>query len=320
MKWIPAYYIYHQLLALPVKGHIFPSANLVSSYYFAIWRITISRFWSASVPWLVWCNKIKEKICRGFEENIDYDVINQLSESSRVSEYILPPAEGWSRECLQEWGPFLKLAVPSMLMHCLEWWLYEIAGFLAGIVSELELAAQSVMYQLAATAYMVSPPPQRRPAVVVHFSVDRFRLAPQFPIGFSVAASVRVGNALGAGNTERAKLSSKVSIIITRMSLVSSVSFIHKSYRDVLIRLVHDPVTVSCLVGLCLFATKDVIGYIFTTDKWVFVVFGLQRWSHDAWFDHILTSDTTDTDVFVLLFCATGKFYNGWSQLWRCTA
>ncbi|XP_056910643.1 multidrug and toxin extrusion protein 1-like isoform X2 [Takifugu flavidus] len=124
--------------------------------------------------------------------------------------------EGWSRECMQEWGPFLKLAVPSMLMHCLEWWLYEIAGFLAGIISEVELAAQSVMYELAATAYVI-------------------------PIGFSVAASVRVGNALGAGNTERAKLSSKVSLIFT--------------------------LAASCLVAVCLFATKDVIGYIFTADK-----------------------------------------------------
>uniref|UniRef100_H3CJD9 Multidrug and toxin extrusion protein n=1 Tax=Tetraodon nigroviridis TaxID=99883 RepID=H3CJD9_TETNG len=125
--------------------------------------------------------------------------------------------DGWSTECLQQWGPYLKLAVPSMLMHCLEWWLYEIAGFLAGIISELELAAQSVMYQLAATAYIV------------------------IPIGFSVAASVRIGNNLGAGNTERAKLSSRVSLILTLIA--------------------------SCLVGLCLFATKDVIGYIFTTDN-----------------------------------------------------
>lgn len=43
-----------------------------------------------------------------------------------------------------------------MLMNCLEWWLYEIAGFLAGIISELELGAQSVVYQLAAVAYMVT--------------------------------------------------------------------------------------------------------------------------------------------------------------------
>ncbi|XP_031728410.1 multidrug and toxin extrusion protein 1-like isoform X1 [Anarrhichthys ocellatus] len=123
--------------------------------------------------------------------------------------------DGWSRECLQEWGPFLCLAIPSMLMLCLEWWLYEIAGFLAGIISEVELGAQSIVYELATIVYM-------------------------FPVGFSVAASVRVGNALGAGNTEQAKLSSKVSVIC---------AFI-----------------VSCFIGACLSLSKDVVGYIFTTE------------------------------------------------------
>ncbi|XP_035523081.1 multidrug and toxin extrusion protein 1-like [Morone saxatilis] len=123
---------------------------------------------------------------------------------------------GWSGDCLQEWGPFLKLAIPSMLMHCLEWWLYEIAGFLAGIISEVELGAQSIVYELAAVVYM-------------------------FPVGFSVTASVRVGNALGAGNTEQAKLSSKVSLICAS--------------------------TVSCIIGACLGVSRDVIGYIFTTER-----------------------------------------------------
>ncbi|KAM7374367.1 hypothetical protein PAMP_007028 [Pampus punctatissimus] len=124
--------------------------------------------------------------------------------------------DGWSGDCLQEWGPFLHLAVPSMLMHCLEWWLYEIAGFLAGVISEVELGAQSIVYELASIAYM-------------------------FPMGFSVAASVRVGNALGAGNAEQAKLSSKISLIC---------AFI-----------------VSCFIGVCLGLSKDVIGYIFTTEN-----------------------------------------------------
>lgn len=104
-----------------------------------------------------------------------------------------------------------------MLMHCLEWWLYEIAGFLAGIISEVELAAQSVMYQLALTAYVVTPSPRRTPDGGAYSLLSQFLPALQIPLGFSVAASVRVGNALGAGNTERAKLSSKVSLIFTRM-------------------------------------------------------------------------------------------------------
>ncbi|XP_040908150.1 multidrug and toxin extrusion protein 1-like [Toxotes jaculatrix] len=124
--------------------------------------------------------------------------------------------DGWSRDCLQNWGSFLHLALPGMLMMCLEWWLYEIAGFLAGIISEVELGAHSIIYEVAVIAYM-------------------------FPMGFSVAASVRVGIALGAGNTEQAKLSSKVSLIWASI--------------------------VACFIGACLGGSKDVIGYIFTTEK-----------------------------------------------------
>lgn len=50
--------------------------------------------------------------------------------ASNYSHRLLPT--GWSMECLQEWGPFIHLAIPSMLMLCLEWWTYEIGGFLAG--------------------------------------------------------------------------------------------------------------------------------------------------------------------------------------------
>ncbi|GCC20638.1 hypothetical protein chiPu_0019202 [Chiloscyllium punctatum] len=39
---------------------------------------------------------------------------------------------GWSTDCLQEWGPFLRLAVPSMVMMCIEWWTYQIGTFLVG--------------------------------------------------------------------------------------------------------------------------------------------------------------------------------------------
>ncbi|KAL0994964.1 hypothetical protein UPYG_G00130020 [Umbra pygmaea] len=66
-----------------------------------------------------------------------------------------PTWEGWSAECLQEWGPFIKLAIPSMLMLCLEWWTFEVGGFPSGLISEVELGAQSVVYQVATIFYMV---------------------------------------------------------------------------------------------------------------------------------------------------------------------
>ncbi|XP_022615467.1 multidrug and toxin extrusion protein 1-like [Seriola dumerili] len=123
---------------------------------------------------------------------------------------------GWSKECMQNWGSFIHLAIPGMVMLCVEWWTYEIGAFLAGLISEVELGAQSVVYQLANIAYM-------------------------FPIGFSVAGSVRVGNALGAGETEQAKLSAKMSMFCSG--------------------------SVSICLAVLIASLKGHISYIFTYDE-----------------------------------------------------
>uniref|UniRef100_A0A2K5W7A3 Multidrug and toxin extrusion protein n=1 Tax=Macaca fascicularis TaxID=9541 RepID=A0A2K5W7A3_MACFA len=123
---------------------------------------------------------------------------------------------GWSLECLQDWASFLRLAIPSMLMLCMEWWAYEVGSFLSGILGMVELGAQSIVYELAIVVYMV-------------------------PAGFSVAASVRVGNALGAGDMEQARKSSTVSLLIT---VLFAVAF-----------------------SVLLLSCKDLVGYIFTTDR-----------------------------------------------------
>ncbi|KAF0030014.1 hypothetical protein F2P81_016745 [Scophthalmus maximus] len=107
---------------------------------------------------------------------------------TEFSDEVIHCYTGWSKECLQDWGSYIHLAIPGMVMMCVEWWTYEIGGFLAGLISEVELGAQSVVYQLANVAYM-------------------------FPFGFGVAGNVRVGNALGAGETEQAKLSAKMTMI-----------------------------------------------------------------------------------------------------------
>uniref|UniRef100_A0A8C5G3R3 Multidrug and toxin extrusion protein n=1 Tax=Gouania willdenowi TaxID=441366 RepID=A0A8C5G3R3_GOUWI len=96
---------------------------------------------------------------------------------------------GWSAESLQEWGSYMKLAIPSALMKCFEWWVYEFGGFFAGMLSEDELAAQHAVMMVAAITYM-------------------------FPFGIQAAACARVGNALGAGDSGRAILSSKVSLTL----------------------------------------------------------------------------------------------------------
>ncbi|XP_051253364.1 solute carrier family 47 member 4 isoform X12 [Dicentrarchus labrax] len=123
---------------------------------------------------------------------------------------------GWSIESLQEWGSYMKLAIPSTLMTCFEWWVYEFGGFFAGMLSEDELAAQHAVIMVAFITYM-------------------------FPLGIQAAACARVGNALGAGDTARAILTSK-------MSLALAGSF-------------------AVVEGIVLGSTKTVIGYIFTSDE-----------------------------------------------------
>ncbi|GLD53415.1 multidrug and toxin extrusion protein 1-like protein [Lates japonicus] len=123
---------------------------------------------------------------------------------------------GWSVESLQEWGSYMKLAIPSTLMKCFEWWVYEFGGFFAGMLSEDELAAQHAVIMVAFITYM-------------------------FPLGVQAAACARVGNALGAGDSARAILTSKISL-----SLAGSIAIVE---------------------GVVLGSTKTVIGFIFTSDE-----------------------------------------------------
>ncbi|NWI54007.1 S47A1 protein, partial [Calyptomena viridis] len=123
---------------------------------------------------------------------------------------------GWSTECLLEWDSFTSLAIPSMLMMCIEWWTYEIGSFLIGLLSVVELSAQSIIYEVSVVAFMI-------------------------PLGLGTAASVQVGNALGAGDSETAKRCSTTSLLCTGAFCIAT--------------------------GIILASTKDVLGYIFTEDK-----------------------------------------------------
>ncbi|KAM3936103.1 multidrug and toxin extrusion protein 2-like [Leptodactylus fuscus] len=128
---------------------------------------------------------------------------------------------GWSKDCLQEWGQFMSLAIPSVLMVCVEWWSFEIGGFLAGLISVVELGGQAAMMELVTVSVML-------------------------PIGLGTAASVRIGNALGAGEAEQAKKTSKVVLCFGVLS--------------------------GLMAGCCLAVLKNLIGYVFTTDRDVVVL------------------------------------------------
>ncbi|XP_077331958.1 multidrug and toxin extrusion protein 1-like isoform X3 [Lithobates pipiens] len=97
---------------------------------------------------------------------------------------------GWSVACFDDWGSFTQLAIPSMLMLCIEWWTFEIGIILAGILGVEDLGAQSIVYQMANIVFMV-------------------------PVGYSIATSVRIGHSLGAGDIAQAKKSMVVALLMT---------------------------------------------------------------------------------------------------------
>ena len=62
-----------------------------------------------------------------------------------------------SRDCVKGLGAYYRLAVPSTLMVCLEWWAYEFCIFMAGWLPNptLSVASMGVMLQVSGFCYML---------------------------------------------------------------------------------------------------------------------------------------------------------------------
>ncbi|PKA59706.1 MATE efflux family protein 9 [Apostasia shenzhenica] len=96
-----------------------------------------------------------------------------------------------SKEAFRGINEFLKLAVPSAVMICLEWWSFELLVLLSGVLPNprLETSVLSICLTSIALLYTI-------------------------PYGLGAAASTRVSNELGAGNPEGAHLVVRVSISV----------------------------------------------------------------------------------------------------------
>ncbi|NP_001127538.1 multidrug and toxin extrusion protein 2 isoform X1 [Pongo pygmaeus] len=164
------------------------------------------------------------------------NIISQFAQTVFLLLYIvlkklhLETWAGWSSQCLQDWGPFFSLAVPSMLMICVEWWAYEIGSFLMGLLSVVDLSAQAVIYEVATVTYMRH---SHHLAYTAHVA--------RIPLGLSIGVCVRVGMALGAADTVQAK-----------RSAVSGVLSI---------------VGISLVLGTLISILKNQLGHIFTNDE-----------------------------------------------------
>uniref|UniRef100_A0A2P2IN61 Protein DETOXIFICATION n=2 Tax=Rhizophora mucronata TaxID=61149 RepID=A0A2P2IN61_RHIMU len=110
----------------------------------------------------------------------------------------------FSMEIFRGFGGFFRLAIPSALMICLEWWSFELLILLSGLLPnpELETSVLSVCLTTTSTLYAI-------------------------PYGLSLAVSTRVSNELGAGNPQAARLSAYTVVIltITEATVVSAVLF-----------------------------------------------------------------------------------------------
>lgn len=89
----------------------------------------------------------------------------------------------------EEWGMLIKLAIPSCLGVCLEWWWYEFMTILTGYLHnpQVALATSGIVIQTTSLMYTL-------------------------PTALSAAVSTRVGHELGAGRPRKARLATVVAI------------------------------------------------------------------------------------------------------------
>ncbi|TYH98563.1 hypothetical protein ES332_A11G005300v1 [Gossypium tomentosum] len=98
---------------------------------------------------------------------------------------------GFSKEAFHNIFTFLRLAVPSAIMVCIEMWSFEMMVLLSGLLPnpKLQTSVLSICHNTSYTVWMI-------------------------PFGLSGAVSTRVSNELGAGNPEAARLAVNVVIVV----------------------------------------------------------------------------------------------------------
>ncbi|KAJ0250890.1 Protein DETOXIFICATION 51 [Hirschfeldia incana] len=105
-------------------------------------------------------------------------------------------------DCFRGWAPLLRLAGPSCVSVCLEWWWYEIMIVLCGLLvnPRSTVAAMGVLIQTTSFLYV-------------------------FPSSLSFAVSTRVGNELGANRPKTAKLSATVAVVFSGVTGIVAAAF-----------------------------------------------------------------------------------------------
>ncbi|CAI9100451.1 OLC1v1037561C1 [Oldenlandia corymbosa var. corymbosa] len=133
-----------------------------------------------------------------------------------------------SRECLTGWGPLVRLAAPSCVSVCLEWWWYEIMIVLCGLLVDPKATVASMGVLIQTTAFLYI-----------------------FPSSLSFAVSTRVGNELGANRPDKARVVAIVSIMIAGLMGLSAMGFA-TSLRNLWARMFTDDISILRLTSAAL--------------------------------------------------------------------
>ncbi|KAG0488877.1 hypothetical protein HPP92_007519 [Vanilla planifolia] len=105
-------------------------------------------------------------------------------------------------EWVTGWGPLARLAAPSCVSVCLEWWWYELMILLCGLLPQPKpaVASMGVLIQTTALLYV-------------------------FPSSLGFGVSTRVGNELGAQRPARARLSAAVAVAVSGGLALAALTF-----------------------------------------------------------------------------------------------
>ncbi|PWA47812.1 Multi antimicrobial extrusion protein [Artemisia annua] len=114
----------------------------------------------------------------------------------------LPTWTSPTRECLTGWGPLIRLATPSCVSVCLEWWFYEIMIVICGLLVDPKATVASMGVLIQTTAFLYV-----------------------FPSSLGFAVSTRVGNELGASRPDKARITAVVSIFLSGLMGLSALIF-----------------------------------------------------------------------------------------------
>ncbi|KAL6848630.1 hypothetical protein ACP4OV_021213 [Aristida adscensionis] len=121
-------------------------------------------------------------------------------------------------------GVFLRLALPSALMLCFEWWSFEILILVSGLLPNPELQTS-----------------------VLSICLTSITLTYTIPYGLGAAASTRVANELGAGNPEGARSAVRIVMSMAVMEAVLVTSILLASQH---------------ILGYAYSSDKEVVAYV----------------------------------------------------------